>query len=261
VHRLAGPEAGRRLMRWYQEYANEHHPSSLAHHYVAYRAHVRAKVACLAHEQGASGQLELARDYHALALHHLELSRGRLVLIGGSPGVGKSTVSSCIGETFNIPTLVTDVIRKDLAGIAHDDHRPSALGTGLYTQEMTDRVYRELLRQAEVLLTSGESAILDASWSSTEQRRLARELARRHDAELIQIECTLDADETRHRIGRRTSRGDDPSDATAGVAEEMAARRDPWPEATIASTAGTIDHACARVRTILDDRAEQPRGT
>ncbi len=54
VHRLAGAEPGRRLMRWYQEYADEHHPSSLAHHYVAYRAHVRAKVACLAHEQGVA---------------------------------------------------------------------------------------------------------------------------------------------------------------------------------------------------------------
>ena len=81
VHRLAGPEPGRRLMRWYQEYAAEHHPSSLAHHYVAYRAHVRTKVACLAHEQGVADQVALARDHHALALHHLELSRRRLVLI------------------------------------------------------------------------------------------------------------------------------------------------------------------------------------
>jgi aminoglycoside phosphotransferase family enzyme/predicted kinase len=260
VHRLAGAEPGRRLMRWYQEYADEHHPSSLAHHYVGYRAHVRAKVACLAHEQGVGDQVALARDYHALALHHLELSRGRLVLIGGAPGVGKSTLSSCLSDTFTIPTLVTDVIRKDLAGVAHDDHRPSRLGTGLYTPEMTDRVYRELLRQADVLLTSGESAILDASWSSAEHRRLAGELARRHDAELIQIECTLDADEVRRRISRRTSRGDDPSDATVAVAEQMAAGRDTWPEATRVSTEGTIDQVCARVRTIVDVHVDQPEG-
>ncbi len=125
---------------------------------------------------------------------------------------------------------------------------------------MTDRVYRELLRQADVLLTSGESAILDASWSSAEHRRLAGELARRHDAELIQIECTLDADETRRRISRRTSRGDDPSDATVAVAEQMAAGRDTWPEATRVSTGGTIDQACARVRTIVDVHVDQPEG-
>ena len=261
VHRLAGPEAGRRLMRWYQEYANEHHPSSLAHHYVAYRAHVRAKVACLAHEQGTTGQGHLARAYHTLALHHLELSRGRVVLIGGSPGVGKSTVAACLGETFNMATLVTDVIRKDLAAVAHDDHRPSPIETGLYTPEMTDRVYDELLRQADVLLTSGESVILDASWSSTDHRRLARRLAERHGAELVQIECHLDPDETRRRITRRTHEGGDPSDATVAVAEELAARRDPWPESQGVSTQGTIDEACARVRTLLDDHPAHRRGT
>ena len=259
VHRLTGPDAGRRLMRWYQEYANEHHPSSLAHHYVAYRAHVRAKVACLAHEQGSAGQGDLARAYHALALHHLELARGRVVLIGGPPGVGKSTVAACLGETFNMPTLVTDVIRKDLAAVAHDDHRPSALETGLYTPEMTSRVYDELLHQADVLLTSGESVILDASWSSADHRRLAGRMADRHGAELIQIDCCLNPEETHRRIARRTDQGTDPSDATVTVAEALAIRRDPWPEAHAVSTEGTIDEACTRVRTLLDDHAARRR--
>ena len=47
-------------------------PSSLEHHYVAYRAHVRSKVACLRAEQGDDGAAREARRLHALAVRHLE---------------------------------------------------------------------------------------------------------------------------------------------------------------------------------------------
>ncbi len=259
VHRLAGPGTARRLMGWYQEYSNEHHPASLAHNYVAYRAHVRAKVACLAHGQGRTDQAELARAYHALALHHLELSRGRLILIGGAPGVGKSTVAESLGRTFNMPILVTDALRKDLAGIARDDHRAADIGAGLYSPEMTTRVYDELLRQAELLMTSGESVILDASWSSDDHRCSARRLAERHGAELVEIECTLDPAEAKQRIDARRARGDDPSDATVATFDELAARRDPWPGSHRISTAGPVHDVCSRLRILLDAPSTPPR--
>ena len=67
--------------------------SSLAHFYVAYRAHVRAKVALLRFESGEALAAGEARQYHALALRHLEHARPRLILVGGGPGTGKSTVA------------------------------------------------------------------------------------------------------------------------------------------------------------------------
>ena len=93
VHRLAGWKAAEQLMRWYQEFSNEHHPASLAHHYVAYRAHVRAKVACFRYEQGDARSASLARRYHDLACNHLERARLRMIIVGGGPGVGKSTLA------------------------------------------------------------------------------------------------------------------------------------------------------------------------
>jgi aminoglycoside phosphotransferase family enzyme len=41
VEHIAGQQAGKRLLDWYAEFTGEHHPTSLAHHYIAYRAHVR----------------------------------------------------------------------------------------------------------------------------------------------------------------------------------------------------------------------------
>src|SRR6187402_3842244 len=61
VERLAGREPARRLLQAYCTYSNEHHPSSLAHHYVAYRAHVRAKVATMRWNQGDPTALDSAR--------------------------------------------------------------------------------------------------------------------------------------------------------------------------------------------------------
>ena len=47
VERFGGMEAA--LTRWYRGFSYETHPGSLAHHYVAHRANVRAKIACLRH--------------------------------------------------------------------------------------------------------------------------------------------------------------------------------------------------------------------
>lgn len=50
-------------------------PASLVHHYVAYRAFVRAKIECLQHTQGRSGSAERAGGYAELALRHLRSGR------------------------------------------------------------------------------------------------------------------------------------------------------------------------------------------
>jgi aminoglycoside phosphotransferase family enzyme/predicted kinase len=254
VHRLAGVEAAEQLMRWYQEYSNEHHPPSLAHHYVAYRAHVRAKVACFRVGQGHRESAELAATYHRLAAHHLERARLRVILVGGGPGAGKSTLAERLGAHFGYPTLVTDEIRKDLTGTPHDEHRFAAPGEGIYSPEITDRAYVEQRREAELLLRAGNGVVLDASWSSERHRRAVRELARDCGVELVEIECTLDPALARERIARRLSNPHNPSDATPDLVDFMAARRDGWPEAIPIATDGRIEQVTARA---VDEIARQ----
>lgn len=114
LERLGAPDLSARFLDWYQEFSGEHHPLSLAHHYVAYRAHVRAKVACLRAGQGAADEVQLARVFHALTLRHLQTARVRLVLVGGLPGTGKSTIAGGLSDTRDWALLRSDVIRKDL---------------------------------------------------------------------------------------------------------------------------------------------------
>lgn len=236
VERLAGPAASQKLMAWYGEYSGEHHPPSLAHHYVAYRAHVRAKVACLGHEQGQPGAADLARTYHDLCLRHLRLSALRLVLVGGGPGTGKTTLAGRLSDELRWPALGSDELRKDLTGHAHTERLSTGLDQGIYRPEITEQTYRVLLDQAEVLLVGGESVVLDASWSRREHRMAAAALAQRVGACLVELECTVTPDIARQRIRARLAAAADASDATPDLVEAALGRREPWPEAVVIDT-------------------------
>jgi predicted kinase len=224
-------------MQWYLQFGNSDHAPSLAHHYVAYRAHIRVKIACLRAAQGDSDSIRLARGYHALTLDHLERSRVRLILVGGGPGVGKSTLADSIGEHYGYSVLATDEIRKDVTATPIDDHAIAAPGEGIYDDATVDATYVEQLRRAELLLAMGHSVVLDASWTRAHHRDLARVLAERCHAEFAEIECILDPAIARERIARRLSNPWNPSDATPDVVDFLAARRDPWPTAIVVSTA------------------------
>ncbi len=236
LERLAGPDASQKLMAWYGEYSGEHHPPSLAHHYVAYRAHVRAKVACLGHQQGQPGAAQLARSYHDLCRRHLRLAALRLVLVGGGPGTGKTTLAARLSEELRWPVLGSDELRKDLTGHAHSERLSTGLDQGIYRPEITDQTYRALLAQAEVLLDGGESVVLDASWSRREHREAAAALAGRMGASLVEVECSVSPDTARQRIRARLAGASDASDATPDLVEPALGRRDPWPGACVVDT-------------------------
>ena len=76
------------FLDWYREYTAETHPRSLEHHYVAYRALVRAKISCL---KGRVEDRIEARGYLVQCQRHLLDARVQLVVVGGLPGSGKST--------------------------------------------------------------------------------------------------------------------------------------------------------------------------
>ncbi|MDZ7732640.1 MAG: AAA family ATPase [Acidimicrobiia bacterium] len=247
LERLGAPELADQLVEEYDEFAAEVCPSSLLHHYVAYRAHVRCKVNCLRSSQMESTArdevLRAASDLLELAAAHLERARVRLVLVGGLPGTGKTTVAEGLAERSGWTVLRSDVIRKELAGLPPDAPADAAYGEGIYGPETTDRVYQELRDRARVALGLGESVILDASWSNEGERVRARELAEACVADVAELVCRVPAETAAARIRERRARGRDASDATTEVAERMAATADDWPEAAVVDTGATPDEA------------------
>jgi hypothetical protein len=254
LERLGRPELGQLLLDHYREHRGDAWPASLAHHHIAYRAQVRAKVAAIRARQGDERARRQAMDLLAMARGHLEDGQVRLLLVGGLPGTGKSSLAAALGHALHATVLRSDEIRKERAGLTTNERAPAAFGAGLYTAESTAATYATLLEWATVALGRGETVVLDASWSSADQRARARQVATDGAATLVELRCDAPADVAAARMARRAADGDDPSDATPMIAAQMAAHADPWPEATTVAT--TADRASTLAAALVHvDRA------
>lgn len=251
LERIGAPAAARHFLTEYRRFAGETHPASLEHHYVAYRAHVRAKVACL--RGGDDAPAEVARLI-AIADDHLARGRVVLALVGGGPGTGKSTLAAGLADARGWVVLRSDEVRKDLAGIGHGARAAAAVDDGIYDPATTVATYRELLHRARTLLEHGESVVLDATWGDEAQRAGARALADGTVADLVELRCVLAPEIAAARVAARERRGDDVSDATVDVARELAARADPWPSAGEIDTSGTVAETIAVALRVVTER-------
>ncbi|MEE2034085.1 AAA family ATPase [Rhodococcus sp. CC-R104] len=236
LERLGAVDAGRRLLRAYGEVSGDAPPASLVHHYIAYRALVRAKVTALRHDQGDAASREPAMRFLDQVERNLERARVRLVIVGGVTATGKSTLSRTIGGHLGATVLRSDVIRKELVGLAPTDRTGDGVDAGLYAPAHTDATYAEMLRRATSMLEGGVSVVLDATWLSESRRAAAREIAAAATADVVEIECRADRSVLLRRIRSRAEQGNDASDATPAVLDEQLRRREEWPTAVVFDT-------------------------
>ena len=251
LERIGARGLGDRFVTWYRELSAETYPESLAHHYVAFRAHIRAMVACLRTGHGDEAAAEEAGRLLGMARGHLEEGQVALVLVGGLPGTGKSTLATGLADRFGWNMLRSDEVRKDLAGVAHTERVTVGVREGLYAPEATAATYRELLDRARRLLELGEPVVLDASWTDASHRSAAAAVARETHSELVEVECTTRPEVAVERLGNRARAAADVSDATPEVAAAMAATSDPWPDAQVVDTTGPADHVAAQTEALI----------
>lgn len=234
---LGHADLGALLLDDYQRVTEDPAPPSLRSHYIAYRALVRAKVDAIRLRQGEEAARDRVRRHLLLSLHHLERAAVRLVLVGGLPGTGKSTIARELAETTGAILLSSDHIRKRLRATREVIGDAGSFGAGAYSSAAKARVYTELRTTARELLTTGHSVILDASWIDADERAHASDLADQTHTDLLQLRCQCPpsiAD------GRLRHRADSDSDATPAIASAMARTAEGWTEAVPVDTALTL---------------------
>ncbi|HTW13879.1 MAG TPA: AAA family ATPase [Nocardioides sp.] len=243
---LGAPVLSRHLIERYLELTGDPGPVALRHHLIAYRAFVRAKVSCL---QGAAVRATAsvqAAGYADLAVRHLRAGEVRIVLVGGPPGTGKTTLAGDVADRLGFVVISSDRVRKELAGVAAETPASADLWSGIYDAEHTAATYQEMLRRAEMLVARGESVVLDASWTDAGQRRAARNSARSTRSRLVALFCQCDSELAAQRVAARAAVGGSISDADERVAAALRAKADPWPHSIVIDTSSTRE-TCAEI--------------
>ncbi|RLN31522.1 hypothetical protein BBJ28_00014588 [Nothophytophthora sp. Chile5] len=239
IWRKGRPDLARFLQNQYLLKAVQDSPenASLFAFYAAYRAVVRAKVSgfrvmdtTLSTTQRAS-EAQRSRCYWLVALEFLSPPPQRpcMLLIGGLPASGKSNLARMLaGDESSTIWLRADATRKELmkqqkAAASETEHDSLVKGggsfeEGLYSPEMTQRTYDEILARSIEHLRQGGRVIVDATFRDPLQRKKFVAAAHNEGALFAFIICECNREIIK---GRLLARKDDASDATWEVYESM----------------------------------------
>ncbi len=226
---LGRPDLAARLLDSYVAAGGEPGPPALLWALATDRALVRVKVALLraAQQQGAEARRSRERAEDLLDLAERLAWRARLPLaiaVCGPPASGKSTLAAAIAEASGLAVLASDLVRKELGGIA-----PTERGRqGLYGADVTRRVYAQIAERAAREVDSRGGAILDATFGRREARDLLR--ASLAGTPLLWAACEVPR---ALALARAAARERDPeriSDADVAVAARLAASFEPLAE-------------------------------
>ena len=188
--------------------------------YKCYRAYVRGKVESFKAFEEEVGD-EARSDALLSAIYHFYLSglyvsgkaKPALIIVCGLPGTGKSTIAKGVCERTGFVHLMSDVVRKELAGRKPEEIEFEQFGEGIYSEHFTERTYAEFARRAEGFLRQGRSVVTDATFSKRRYLKKVMDAAVAAGATVHVIECVASNATVRARLDERRWEAGNVSDA------------------------------------------------
>ena len=210
--------------------------------YLLYRAMVRAKVTGLRLQQQDKDTLEYQKNVHALknylsiALSYLQPQQTFIAIMHGISGSGKSWASMKLASETQSIVIRSDVERKRLFSDNPDD---------LYSKQTTEKTYQRLQQLCTLIIESGYSVIIDATFLELQYRTTFYNLAHGLKQPFRIIDCYADKQTIKRRITQRADKKNEVSDADLAV---MQAQANHFQDLTIEEQAYTI-----KINTAKDD--------
>jgi hypothetical protein len=184
--------------------------------YLSRQSYVRAKVTSFLlddpsiPESVKQESSQTAARYYHLAWNYTRPKQGRIILMAGLSGSGKSTVARMLASQFNGIQIRSDAVRKHLAGVPLTEPGDAAL----YSPDMTQRVYDRLLTLGLTLANQGYTVILDAKYDRQALRQAIRSQAEEHQLSCHMVYCTAPLEVRQQWLQARAG---DVSDATVDL--------------------------------------------
>ena len=222
-------DLGNAFLNTYIEQTGDWEGLQLLPLYLSRQAYVRAKVTSLMLDDPAISTAQKAEisqtaaHYYKLAWQYTKPRPGKLTLMSGLSGSGKSTAARYLARRTGAIHIRSDAVRKHLGGIPLNERG----GQDLYSDEMTAQTYGRLLELGIILADRGWDVILDAKFDRQNLRTDAINQAESHRLPLQIIYCTAPIEVLRERLQHR--RGDI-ADATAELLSSQQAAFQPFTE-------------------------------
>lgn len=200
----------------YIEHAQDPNLKKLLSFYKCYRALVRAKIMCLRANGEPLG--DMANQYAMLAAQYAApFARPTLICMAGITGSGKSGVAQEMANLTGAVVFASDVIRKTMFGFEPTEKIPEPAVKEVYGQAASQKVYQSMLDQARENLGKGKSVILDATFTLSQGRKAAYDLAKECGVDFFLVVCSLPDEIAKERIWARYKDGQSVSDGTLAV--------------------------------------------
>ncbi len=195
----------------------------LLNFYKTYRAMVRAKVTRLRLSQAGLSkkerdhEIELLKSYLNLATSYCVTHKPLLLICHGFSGSGKSTYIEKLAPLIEAISINSDVERKRLHGLQATESSDSQLETGIYSAQSSTLTYNRLIALAEIIINSGFSVIIDATFLEQKWRNQAQQLASKHCIPMVILDFPLCEEELFQRVIKRAQQTRQVSEANATV--------------------------------------------
>ncbi len=126
-----------------------------------------------------------------------------LILVMGMIGTGKTSLAQRLAREMDMALISSDPLRKELAGVDPFQRVKEDFHRGLYSPQMTEKVYSTMMERAKEHLEKGKGVILDATFARKEWRDMAQTVAREKGVPCLIVVTTAPEEVIRERLEKR----------------------------------------------------------